>query len=227
MPDGIQVVNSAGITQIDDSFRTLFRIGSGSIAGSGSATFSNQTSCAPLIFVRPSADGIYIGPTLIATNSFTVRSNGTFDWIAYGLDNPVALDSSPMGIQVFNASAQVIYDSRFEAPRIQHVLPLSMLFPDYLAGGPLGAYPSYPYTITFAGWGTRPWICLNALCFFADEDGSIICATTSGTNAIILRCGVMWSGNTWTFSANNGSNGIYARSFPGGKMAIPIARRDI
>jgi len=232
MSSGIQVTNASGILQIDETYRRLLKVASGTcttLSGSGTnvISFTAQTTCAPLIFFRPASDGVYVGPNTFNNNSFSVQNNGNFDWVVYGLDSPVALDGTTMGMQVFDTSGSTIYDSRYEGVRIQSTYTVTQPYPDsYLIGAPGAGNCAYPYTYTFTGWGAKPWICLNGLFWLDDGNSSTICATTSGTNAIIINCGCILSGTAWSMYTNNGSSGSYTRSYPGGVLRVPVARRD-
>ena len=226
MAVGIRVSNPSGVVQIDETYRNFLRVGSGSYSGGGgtiSISYTSQ-SVPPIIFVRPHSDGIYLGKFTIRNSTAQVFTNGGFDWVVYSLTSPQAISNSPMGIQVFDAAGQVIFDSRFEPPRIQTTLAVNQQWPTYLQGGSLGQYPAYPYSINFSGWGARPWFCLNSLYFFADENGQALAMTTNGTNQLILRCGTLL-GTSWSWSSNDGSNGVYAYSHPFGQFRCPIVKR--
>lgn len=229
MTTGIALYNQNDIEQIDENFRCLLRVATGTVTGSNvggdaSATFPAQTTVAPLVFVQPHADGTYIGGVSISADSFSAMHVGDFDYIVFGLDSAEQVDLGTFGLQVFNASSQLIYDSRFEQPRVQQIPVQSMPWPDYIASGGSGAQPAYPYTLGFSGWGTRPWFCLNAL-FYDSSSGSVICGTTSGTDAIVLRNGYVSAG-AWVWMGNDGTGGGYARSYPGGQLRLPLLRRD-
>lgn len=230
MANGFQSLNASNIIQIDDNYRNLLKVASGTWTGGTAAiaeiTFPLQTSTAPLIFVRPVSDGIYVGHVGIANNAFYAATNGNFEWVVFGLDNPVMTDDSAYGMQVFNGTGQVVFDSRYEPVRVQTVVRHDQQWPTYPQGGSYGQWPAYPYTFNFTGWGQKPWICLNALYFFAGDDGQTTCATTSGTNSIILQCGTnagpAYGG--WRWASNDGSNGFYAYSHPYGQVRIPLAK---
>lgn len=227
MSYGFQSVNADNIVQIDDAYRNLLRVASGSWTSGGAVVgeinFPTQTSTAPLIFFRPSADGVYVGQVGLGSDRVYFSTNGNFDWVVYGLDGPVMTSASNYGMQVFNASGQVVFDSRYEPPRIQTIVRHNQTWPTYAnGGGSLGQNPNYPYTFNFTGWGERPWICLNSLFFWEDDNGTTTCATTSGTNAIILRCGSYSSVATgWYWYPNDGG----AKSHPYGHVRIPLLRR--
>lgn len=221
---GFQCINDNAVVQIDENYRNLLRVASGTAAPGDVVTFPAQTSAPPMVFVRPSSDGVYVGLMSLTNNTFTAQANGSFDWVVYGLDSPVQVDATNMGIQVFSSTGALTYDSRYESPRIRETLSVNQQWPTYTQGGSLGQYPAYPYTISFTSWGSRPWFCLNQMINTADAYGNIICATTSGLAAIIVRCGSMLPGG-WSWSSNNGAGGSYAVSYPGGRLRIPILQR--
>lgn len=227
---GFQSFNNANITQIDDNYRNLLYVASGSWTGGNAVlwqfTFPAQTSTSPMVFVRPWADGTYVGQGGITADTCYFSTNGNFDWVVYGLDNPVMSSGSAYGMQVFNGSGQTVFDSRYEPARIQAVVRVDQTWPTYTQGGSYGAWPHYPYTLNFTGWGEKPWICLNALYCFDDDNGTTTAATTSGTNSIILRCGNNWGGSTgWQWFSNDGGGAGYALSHPYGQVRIPLLKR--
>lgn len=231
MSSGLQVLNDSGTLQIDETYRRLLRVASGTVTtgssmAGGSVTFPTQNSCTPLIFYRPSADGVYVGPLAVTPGGFDYFSSGAFDYVVYGLDSPLITDGSSMGTQIFNSSGAVIYDSRYEGLRIQTSYTVTMPWPDYFMTGPAGgaaAEPHYPYTNTFTGWGAKPWICLNSLLYWADQNGTCIAGTTSGFNAIKIDCGTIYPDRVWL---SYGGDRISSRSYPYGTLCMPIARRD-
>lgn len=231
MAYGFQSNNDSNIIQIDDNYRNLLRVASGSWTGGtasvGEFSFPLQSSTSPLIFFRPWADGTYVGQVGMEPSKCYFSTNGNFDWVVYGLDSPVLTSGSSYGMQVFDGAGQVVYDSRYEPARIQTIIRAQQKWPTYMQGGNLGDWPAYPYTYTFTGWGERPWICLNALYFWEDDNGTTTCATTSGTNAIILRCGVNNGANYggWAWLSNDGGGIGYAQSHPYGQVRIPLLKR--
>lgn len=228
--DAIQIINSDGIIQLDGSDRTLRRIASGTGGASSSTGTPNVVSLPtqttlPAIFFRPADDTIYVTHSGIATNQFGYVSNGAFEWVAYGLDNPEAIDATPYGAQVFDALGRVVWDSRQDVMRVAQIVSTAMPFPDRVSGGVTDT--AYPYTLSFTPWGTRPWIMLNSLIRFYDDTDNMIAASTLGTDRIVLRCGRRaYTGVAWDWAGNNGSGIGYTRSYPGGRMTIPIGRRD-
>jgi hypothetical protein len=224
MAHGFQSINAGGIVQIDENYRNLLMVASGTWTGGGTPFgtiwFPTQYACAPLIFIRPSYDGCYVGPGEITQSNFSFMCNGNFDWVVYGLDSPAAHSSTSFGLQVFDGGGSVVYDSRYEAPRIQAVATVWMTWPQYLGVNS----PDYPYYPSFTSWGGRPWFCLNSFVFFADDNGTCVCATTNGTGGLIVRCGTVWT-TDWIWAGNNGEGGMYAQSYPGGRMTIPLLAR--
>lgn len=225
MAFGFQSINSSGSVQIDDGYRNLRLVASGTWPSPTNSdfliTFPTQTSTSPLIFFRPSADGVYVGNGGIDASSFMFAANGAFDWQVYGLDNVVSATGSH-GLQVFNGAGQTVFDSRIKVPRIQTILSTNQIWPSYAQGGSLGAWTAYPYNLDYTGWGQKPWICLNSLFFFEDDSGTMTCATTSGYSRVILQCGHWFNG--WQWNSNDGGNGSYALSHPYGQVRIPIAK---
>lgn len=221
MAYGFQALNTNGVTQIDETYRNLMRVASGSYTGGASEwqsfTFTNQAA-APLVFIRTAADTTYVGRLWITNNSFSVQTNGAFDWVVFGITSPVQVAPSNYGMQVFDGSGAVVYDSRYEVPRIQTTIAINQTWPTEWQGA-IGQYPNYPYTATFTGWGARPWMCLNSLYFFEDEGANCTAFASIGTNQISVRCGVIMSG-AWYWM-----NNATAYSQPYGQVRIPLVRR--
>ncbi|KQV99962.1 hypothetical protein [Rhizobacter sp. Root1221] len=230
--DAIQLINQQGIIQLDGSERTLRRVASGTGSASSWTGTPNEAAIptqtyTPIIFFRPADDTVFVTNSGILNNKFMYVSNGAFEWTAYGLDNPAAIDATPYGAQVFDSLGRVIWDSRQDVMRITQVLQVNMPFPDNDSGNGTGPAPAYPYTLSFTPWGTRPWILLNSLLRFLDDNDTMIAASTLGTDRIVLQCGRRaYTGVAWDWASNNGGGIGYTRSYPGGRMTIPIGRRD-
>lgn len=224
MAYGFQALNTNNVVQIDETYRNLMRVASGTWTGGSSAwqtfTFTTQTICPPLVFIRTTSDSTYVGKLWINDGSFTVMTNGNFDWVAFGLTSPTMVSPSNYGMQVFNTAGAVVYDSRYEVPRIQTTISINQVWPDSWNGGGSGAHPSYPYTATFTGWGARPWMCLNSLHFFEDENGYMTAFASKGTNQIEIRMGIMLNQVNWYWPENE-----VAYSQPLGQIRMPLLKR--
>jgi hypothetical protein len=209
MVNGLQVFNSGGYVQIDETYRNYLKVASGS--GSSSSyeiSFPSQTSAEPLIFFRPASDSVRVYPVWATSSSFTVSSDGVFEYIVFGLDNPVT-DTGTHGLQVFNASSGRIFDSRNEGVRIQHVIRQPMKTAPYSQGP-----NNFPITVTYPSWGGRPWLCFNSMMYgYGEVSSTGISARTSGTDAIIIES----VGPTGTL--NDTMVGYYAS-----EMVIPLGR---
>lgn len=228
MSFGLEVRNDAGRVQIDEEYRNLLLVAQGTAAAAyaGGFTFPAQSSCTPLVCVRPVTDGTYIGFMNVSSTSATYFSDGPFDWAVYGLDSPVYLDGSSYGLQVFSASGSLAFDSRCEPVRIKAVASGQSVWPDVKTASPMSSgYNNYPVVINFTAFGLRPWMCINQLTYFDEGDGGTIAATTSGLGQVTVRYGVMVSGTTWTWAANDGANGYLSYSLAFGSIRIPIVKR--
>ena len=229
MAFGLQVVNSAGLYQIDEVYRNLLKVAEGSgVNGLNTLTLPKQTTTPPLVFVLPASDTVYVGNYAsyndATSTKIILESNGTFQYVVYGLDSPAVMDSSTFGLSVYTSAGQLAYDSRYEAVRLQTVWTFTQPVPDPYDGG---AATAYPYTLSFTSWGARPWILMNTMLFLNDANGAGLVASTSGTSAIVVRCGYKVSGN-WVWSRNStsdpGTNDL-ADGSPSGQVMAAIARR--
>lgn len=237
MAYGFKLFGSHGDVQIDQDYRNPMLVGSGTctsaqrVNGVVTLTYTNQgTNTVPQIYIRPSADTVHVGSSVVTPTTTTLwLDSGSFDWVAFGLTSPVMIDSaSNFGMRVLDSSGALCYDSRYEVARGQTVLHVnSQPWPDAAAGG--STSPTYPQTLNFTGWGTRPWINVNQLgrTYMGSEEsgeeyGWVV--RTSGTDSVILRFASIGGtgGTTWTFYDGGTS---LARSFPGGNADIPILRR--
>jgi hypothetical protein len=203
MSYGLKVLGVSGAVQIDDTFQNMVRIASGSCSGfSNIITVPDQGTFAPQIFVRPWADGQWVGGLCFqSTTQIEILTNykeyaegsnavsfpgGGFDWVAFGTASRQLVDSSTYGMKVFDASGNLTFDSRYEAARTQTVCLITQS-----GGTETQAYPQY---YGFTGWSIRPWINLNTFSrvLFSGDLGSGDYGwyvTTNGTSSI----GVRWA----------------------------------
>lgn len=235
MSFGAQFLNNANQVQIDDNYRNLLLIGQGTYSGAGapvggvSATYPFQSSCFPLLAVRPATDGVFVGTLAVTRSGAVIEASGAFSWAAFGLDSPInTTGSTNFGLQVFNASNQVIFDSRYEASRIRHIVQAQLPFPPRRFNNPASAWPAYPYTWTFPGWGQRPWIVLNSVSLQSNEIGQIFYVTTSGTTQVIARAGTPSGTSAPPSWAPNGPDGeleLQADIPSFGQVRLPLLQR--
>lgn len=169
MTYGLRTVNDDGVVQIDEEFRNLVVIESGS--GSASPSFglnnqsiTSQSSCVPLVFVKP-ASGVEVGtfsmnagwngasydPGPPYTN-FAYQSTGAFDYKVCALDSQPS-PSGSHGMRVFNSGATNVYDSRLPYAQIKSMARLSAQ-----------SSPGY-IDVTVPDIGSTPWFLLNYLVF--------------------------------------------------------------
>ena len=238
MTYGISIKNTSGDIIIDENFRNLLKIGEGSSNASlTTLTFSSQVPAVPQIFVRPWADEYYVGAcffqagntsVLLRTNRLLRLPNGSvvdnpsigFDWIAFGTNNPIAYDSSNYGMRITNSSNQLVFDSRYEAPRTQQVLYVEQP----------GLDPSnmtWPRSYTFSGWGLKPWIGINPFSYAvaSEEEDSGFFVTTTGTSTIKIRQGNFIQGGPTDIRWVDNSFSGNTIPFPGNQVDIALARR--
>lgn len=237
MSYGFQLRGSHGDIVVDQNFRNLVKIGEGS---SGLAlttlTFSSQFPGAPQIFVRPWKDEDYVGncnfvnnttvtlrtnKLLWATGSNVVVDQGNvgFDWVMFATNNPIPLDNSNHGVVVLNQNNQLIFDSRYEVPRVQQIL---------YADQPGTASMVWPVSYSFSGWGGRPWIGINPFSYAiaSEEEEAAFFVTTTGTNIIKIRQGTFITSapNQGVRWVNRQGEGVTI-PFPGRRADVALLRR--
>lgn len=238
MSFGIEIKNNAGRVQVDGTYRNLFLVAQGTApAGNWSSiSYPAQTSCNPLVCIRPVSDGTYVGFVSVGAASASYFSDGPFEWAVYGLDSLLYYPGTQYGMQVFNSAGSVVFDSRCEPLRVKTVASGQAVWPDVLHGGsPSVAFNNYPLAINFTPFGVRPWLCINQM-VYADNfqsgseegssgDGGVLIMTTNGLGQLIVRFGFMPTGLTWLYPAAIGGYGSYALSPAFGKVRVPIVRR--
>jgi len=223
MAIGFTSINDGGITQIDETYRNLRYVASGrwglgagaSVGTDGGIDFPAQTTGAPLIFVRPISDGTYCTMYALENARALVIANGDFDWVVYGLDNTSISSNSTHGVQVFDAAGSVVFDSRYEVPRIKACSLLNT------------SAKAYPYTINFAGWGVRPWFLLNSTFFDYSDDGRCIAFRTNGTSQIVVDCiwNLSYSGYYLCRGTGTGTSYVQPIANPGGPLPVAVMQR--
>jgi hypothetical protein len=239
MTYGFKVTNSSGDIIVDENFRNLLKIGEGSSNASlTTLTFSSQVPAVPQIFVRPWADEYYVGACFFQAGNVSVelRTNRLlrlpdgsivdnpsigFDWIAFGTNNPVPFDSSNYGVRVTNSSNQLVFDSRYEVPRVQQVLYVEQ-------PGLNPANMTWPRSYSFSGWGLRPWIGINPFSYAiaSEEEDCGFFVTTTGTSTLKIRQGnfIQFGSSTAIRWIDSNANGAII-PFPGNQADIALMRR--
>ena len=111
MPTGLQITNSTGVLQIDETFRNLALRQKGTIAAATNLVISGLTS--PILAFRP-VTGNGTGFTKITDNG-----TGTFTWTAsvrssaanYWLFDVPLASAETVGLRVYDASSNLAFDS--------------------------------------------------------------------------------------------------------------------
>lgn len=235
MSFGARFLNNTNQVQIDGDYRNLLLIGQGTYSGPGasvsgvSVSYPYQSSCMPLLAVLPATDGVYVGTLAVTRSGAVIEASGAFSWAAFGIDSPInTTGSTNFGLQVFGNSGQVTFDSRYEASRIRHIVQAQLPFPPRRFNNPGSAWPAYPYTWAFPGWGQRPWIVLNSVSMQSNEIGQIFYVTTNGTTQIIARAGTPSGTSGPPIWAPNGPDGDMEQQadIPAfGQVRLPLIQR--
>jgi len=141
MTFGLRILNDDGIVQIDEQYRNLVVISEGrvttAVGGRGNAygevAFSSQSTCQPLIFVKPDS-GVEVGDCQLSNGAlsggawvigppwdhFAYECSGAFYYKVCGLDGTPA-PSGTHGMVVYDDAGQVAYDSRLSYMQIKSV----------------------------------------------------------------------------------------------------------
>lgn len=223
MSYGFFVQNDAGRVQVDENYRNLLLVASGQLSGAGTITFPEQTTCAPLVMIRHTADGKHAAIFTLTSTSAYIWTDGITDWAVYGLDSPV-LDASDYGLEVFDSSGALTFTTRAEPLRLRTVIDVDMPWPDSFITLDPADDPAYPYTPSFTGWGVRPWISLNEATWLADDYATTWAVGGISASQISVRCGTFLFG-AWQWAANDGGSPAPARSYALGRMRIMLAQR--
>lgn len=111
MPAGLQVINSSGILQIDETYRNLVLRSKVTVTG-GVTTVSISNAVNPVIALRSTASpGMCIAKTTPGTTySWDVFGSGS----VYIFDTPLTPPVHGSGMQVFAADGSCAFDSTYE-----------------------------------------------------------------------------------------------------------------
>lgn len=134
MTAGLQVWNSGGFVQIDDTYRNLVFIQKFSFTTAGDHSFSVTGRTSPVaVFSTADANGVSVRQvTNPSAGSFTWRVNGITDVYIFDVPPPASLHGQ--GLQVFDAAGNLAFDSNFT--------PLKMV--DYVRVRPTPNLVTYP-----------------------------------------------------------------------------------
>ena len=139
MPAGFQIIGSSGNVQIDGNYVNLGLIAKGTVtipaAGSISTSAVNASAITPQIVVTGSTPILCIAPKIVRANIGRVQQSGstfsytiiggassageTFNW--YLFDQMSLTTQGTSGLQVFNASGQIVFNSNANPMRIAAV----------------------------------------------------------------------------------------------------------
>jgi hypothetical protein len=137
MAFGLRTINDAGFVQIDEEYRNLHVVGTGTGSSSPSGNFNTVaftsiSDCVPLVFARPSS-GVEVGGFYLiqeyASGTFTpgppfarfvYEATGAFEWVLCSLTGGGS-PAGDYGMQVFDSAGNVAFDSRRQYPQIRSV----------------------------------------------------------------------------------------------------------
>jgi hypothetical protein len=134
MPYGLQISNNSGNVILDSNLKQIPLVASGTGASGTSVTVSFPATSFPFIYARPTSLNAYFYLLTFTTTSFTYFSNSTLDYRIYdGAGNFPTATSGNYGIQVWDSSSNVVYNTSKNPPfikQITEILSSSTVPPD-------------------------------------------------------------------------------------------------
>ena len=114
MSYGLQIYNQSGFLQIDDQYPQFVVVASGTASEGVDVYFPTQSS-PPLIMLRPTNPGVFIGGIHpLWTDHFRATGSGTGDTFQYKIlksVNELSEPSSGYGLVVRGSAGQVVFNS--------------------------------------------------------------------------------------------------------------------
>ena len=130
MAVGMQIIGSHGVYQVDQTYRNLCKVAKGALAN----TISLAGSVSPLMAIRSTdTSGTLVLYITISGSTYTWNSQPTPSATTYWLfDVPPTSPATGIGLQIFDASGVVVFDTFNEYMKIVGVYTLG--------------YPGSPFT---------------------------------------------------------------------------------
>lgn len=167
MSYGLNVKSALNTIQVDEQFIGIRLIQQGTLTpvvdNSVVLTMPQVFSSPPLVLIRPSAYGRYVGAAYyrgpvagfssLDTMAFVGRNNQSFEYAIFAIERTAIDDGSTHGLRVWNSSNQLTFSSSHTRARITHLYNFTS-FPECLS-----SVPSY----SVSGYSSMPWVVANCL----------------------------------------------------------------
>lgn len=185
MTAGLEIYNDAGSLLIDSINSNYSLLASGTAASGTSVSFTT-TTVRPLVFVRFNTPNRFVRISDLTNNSVTFQTydlqegtgnfanpvSGSTEYKVFGIASTLAPSNPGYGLNVFDASGNLIYDSNREVPRIKQVVTVPAL--PAVSGGNRASISAITHS-----QGTNPWMLANSTLntygyvFFNDSPGTL------------------------------------------------------
>lgn len=206
MTAGLEVYNESGALIIDSNNPNYSLLASGT-ASSGSAVSFTSTTVRPLVFVRFNTPNRFVRISALSNNSVTFQTYdlqegtgnfanpvaGSTEYMVFGIASTLTPSDPGFGLNVFDASGNLIYDSNRVIPRIKQVVTVPAL--PVVSDGNRATISAVAHS-----QGTNPWMLANSTyntygyVFFNDSPGTLsqllwtaIRSDTNNGNRIMLE----------------------------------------
>lgn len=173
MSYGLLIKNAAGNILIDGEYFNYSLLASGTLNTGVSSTVSFSASVAtPIVFVRLQSTTQWVALSALSLSSATFKvygsvgapsasreqEAGTIEYMIFGLAKSLS-PSGAWGLNVFNASGELVYDSNVRTPRVSEVVSVASIdIVSFSARQPISAVSHSS--------GSSPWMMVNHTLFY-------------------------------------------------------------
>ena len=199
MTYGLQIFNDSNFIQIDETYKNYAIDESGSLSVAATTittvSFTSRSSEIPLLFIRNQSTSTYFLIRGITSSSFVIVVGAAcvIDWFTAWPSNLVPASTENNGLTSYDASGQLIFDSRKQYPQMREIINLGIVT------------TAATFNFSLVPSGNKPYICANTISgfvaasdfFTAQRLASIAVTQTSSTQIItqqMLNGGIIASG---------------------------------
>lgn len=206
MTAGLEVYNDAGALVIDSNNPNYSLLASGTVAAGTAVSFAT-TTVRPLVFVRFNTPNRFVRISDLTNNSVTFQTydlqentgnfanpvSGSTEYMVFGIASTLTPSSPGYGLNVFDASGNLIFDSNQKIPRVKEIVVVPAL--PTVSDGNRASIAAASHS-----QGTNPWMLANSTyntygyVFFNDSPGTLsqllwtaIRSDTNAGNRIMLE----------------------------------------